>query len=173
MLFKLARALFVIGLIMLAVSCGGEGDGGSQADALLNDAAAGVEGNSTLTPSLSASLDQQSGYLRPVITALWWDSLPHGEGRIVENAIDFSGTSEPYHIVELWLNDELAGSTIANRAGEWRLYYTSVLLNPGAYDARVISVSRENTRVEAADVFQFRCRAARSAKYNEPTDCGW
>lgn len=156
MLFKLARALFVIGLIMLAVSCGGEGDAGSQADALLNDAAAGVEGNSTLTPSLSASLDQQSGYLRPVITALWWDSLPHGEGRIVENAIDFSGTSEPYHIVELWLNDELAGSTIANRAGEWRFYYTSVSLNPGAYDARVISVSRENTRVAAADVFQFR-----------------
>lgn len=60
MLFKLARALFVIGLIMLAVSCGGEGDAGSQADALDEVAVSDLESSDCRTTWLLIAICNES-----------------------------------------------------------------------------------------------------------------
>lgn len=78
-----------------------------------------------------------------------------GEGRIIDNAIIFHGVAEPNSIVNLSLNGEHMGSTIANIEGGWMLDFRQVNLPPGAYNAELSCTSREGVEAQSESSFQF------------------
>lgn len=181
-LISVIRLLFIVGSIVLITACGGGGSGGEGSNSgstnngsETSDSGDGsgdstgdnsgentgntVDNTDTTEPNDTTtedSVDQITGYQRPAMVSLWSDDIPFGEGRIVDDTIVFSGISEPNHIIEVWLNEDLAGSTIAGRDGKWHLDFTSVSLIPGDYAAEVISIDRSGNRTEASEAFYFR-----------------
>lgn len=174
------RILFFIGSVVLITACGGGGGGeGSGPDNSTGNGSEitdpGLEtGDSSESeedsveepseepgatepeaPAAEEPIDAITGFTKPVIVSLWSDDTPFGEGRIIDDTVAFSGTAEPRHIVEIWMNGALAGSTIANQSGEWVFDFSSVSLAPGNYVLEAVSVDRRGARTGAIRPFSF------------------
>ena len=164
---NVSRSLMLIGSLLLFTACGGGGDAGGSSGASNGSEAAGTgatvesgdgsdnSDNPNSNDDAVNTVDETTGYIRPVVTSLWSDTTALGEGRIVDDTIAFSGTAEAYQIIEIWLNDELAGSTIADHDGNWLFDYRTVPLAMGDYSVRVVSVARSGVQTAALGNFNF------------------
>ncbi|MEC8810866.1 MAG: hypothetical protein VXY23_06105 [Pseudomonadota bacterium] len=114
---------------------GGTGGGGGSDQTQSSDsgnnnsendgAGSDTEGNSGTGDSVGGSGDatdsgitSPQGYAYPVVVSLWSDDVAFGEGRIIDDTIAFSGTAQPRHTIEFWLNDVMNGSTVADSNGD-------------------------------------------------------
>ena len=177
---EVIRILILIGSVVLLSACGGGGGSGDPSsdpgtDVVIEPVDAGDDTGSDETP-VDQEPDSGSGdssqnddglpsdqtpvngavHQPPVLVSLWSDSTPFGEGRIIDDTISFSGTAEPYQVVELWVNGTLAGSTAADMRGDWFFDYTSVSLAPGDYSAMPLAVDRDGSETRAVQEFNFR-----------------
>ena len=127
-----------------------EGEGSSAGESAESDSSADSGGGS-MPPGGSGQALQS-----PKVISLWSQGVPFGEGRIIDDTISFSGTAERHHVIELWLNGVMNGSTVVNGQGEWSLDFTRINLSPGAYSVDLVSISPRGERVESERPFLFR-----------------
>ncbi|WP_290579332.1 Ig-like domain-containing protein [Ketobacter sp.] len=132
--------------------------GGSGADGASGSDSGGSSagGSDRAGNSNSGSGGANSRFQAPRVISLWSDGVAFGEGRIIDDTISFSGTAEPNHIIEFWLNGVMNGSTVVDRQGQWSLDYTLISLAPGPYSVDLVSISPSGVRVESAQSFLFR-----------------
>ena len=131
---------------------GGEGDSGDSSGGSTGGESGGDPGGQTG----GGSSGSNPGFEAPKVISIWSEGVSFGEGRIIDDTISFSGTAEPNHVIELWLNGSLNGSTVADRTGEWSLDYTLISLTPGVYSIDLVSVSPRGERVPSSGSFLFR-----------------
>lgn len=122
----------------------GAGTGGSGATGNIGDAA------------VQPGSGSNSAFQAPRVVSLWSQGVPFGEGRIIDDTISFSGTAEPHHVIELWLNGVMNGSTVVDSRGEWSLDFTRISLSPGSYSVDLVSISPRGYRTESERSFLFR-----------------
>ncbi|RLT88907.1 MAG: hemagglutinin [Ketobacter sp. GenoA1] len=152
---------------------GGTGGGGGSDQTQSSDsgnnnsendgAGSDTEGNSGTGDSVGGSGDatdsgitSPQGYAYPVVVSLWSDDVAFGEGRIIDDTIAFSGTAQPRHTIEFWLNDVMNGSTVADSNGDWRLDFSLISLSPGDYTIDLVSIAPNGDRVASQRPFAFR-----------------
>ena len=174
------RIAVLLGCMVFIAACGGGGggDGGTgggggsdqtqSSDSGNNNsendgAGSDTEGNSGTGDSVGGSGDatdsgitSPQGYAYPVVVSLWSDDVAFGEGRIIDDTIAFSGTAQPRHTIEFWLNDVMNGSTVADSNGDWRLDFSLISLSPGDYTIDLVSIAPNGDRVASQRPFAFR-----------------
>ncbi|MCP5019410.1 MAG: hemagglutinin, partial [Ketobacter sp.] len=174
------RYLVVLGCILLITACGGDGGGGSDTrsgseqtessdsgssgtseednSSEFNDSESGDgSGTGNVDPGNEAGENTStSDYVAPAVVSLWSDDVPFGEGRVIDDTVAFSGTGEPGHILEFWLNGVMNASTVVDSRGEWRIDFTVVTLIPDRYEVNLVTVSPAGESVASASTFTFR-----------------
>ncbi|AUM11349.1 Ig-like domain-containing protein [Ketobacter alkanivorans] len=174
------RYLVVLGCILLITACGGGGGGGSDTrsgseqtessdsgssgtseednSSEFNDSESGDgSGTGNVDPGNEAGENTStSDYVAPAVVSLWSDDVPFGEGRVIDDTVAFSGTGEPGHILEFWLNGVMNASTVVDSRGEWRIDFTVVTLIPDRYEVNLVTVSPSGESVASASTFTFR-----------------
>ncbi|AUM11350.1 Ig-like domain-containing protein [Ketobacter alkanivorans] len=174
------RYLVVLGCILLITACGGGGGGGSDTrsgseqtessdsgssgtseednSSEFNDSESGDgSGTGNVDPGNEAGENTStSDYVAPAVVSLWSDDVPFGEGRVIDDTVAFSGTGEPGHILEFWLNGVMNASTVVDSRGEWRIDFTVVTLIPDRYEVNLVTVSPAGESVASASTFTFR-----------------
>ena len=172
------RFLVLLGCMLLVAACGG-GGGGSDSDDRSDQTQSSDSGSSGSDSSDDESSPDSSsdpvggdssedpvepggggtssgGYQLPTVISLWSDDIAFGEGRIIDDTIAFSGTAEPRHVIEFWLNDSMNGSTVVDSNGEWSLDFTLISLAPGGYEIDLVSISPNGDRISSSRPFIFR-----------------
>ncbi len=155
---------------MVLTSCGGSGGSSDKSPSSSSQQASGSgssteSNNSTGTGNNDSSADEtdnsgapagsSSATARPVVTSLVSNGQSYGEGRIITDQIVLEGTSAPQHAIEVWINNNLAGSTVANAVGFWRFNYTSIPLSQGAYSVKLFSFGMQGETSQSATTFNF------------------
>ena len=174
------RFLVLLGCMLLFTACGGGGGGSDDRDRS-DQTQSSDSGNSSSTDSGDESSSGSSsdpvdsgsgsagdplnagdggttagGYQRPAVLSLWSEGVAFGEGRIIDDTIGFSGTAQPRHVIEFWLNDSMSGSTVVDSSGEWSLDFTPISLVPDSYEIDLVSIAPNGDRVFSSRPFIFR-----------------
>lgn len=161
------RSFLLLGLLLVLVACGGGGGGSSGNDEDTgstdggttptdNTGGSGNNGGNTGgngTPDNSAGVGDNTQ--TPVLQSLITDLGPVGEGRIIDATIQFSGVSAVGDVVQLYLNGDLAGSSMARSDGTWRLDYSMIPLVPGNYSVELTAISPSGATANSARPFLF------------------
>jgi len=177
--FGAFRYLIVLGCILLITACGGGGGGGSDSTSGSGQTqssdsgssgtseednssepddseSGGGSGTENVDPGNEAGENTSaSGYIIPAVVSLWSDDVSFGEGRVIDDTVAFSGTGEPGHVLEFWLNGVMNASTVVDSRGEWHIDFTVVPLIPGHYEVNLVTVSPDGESVPSADSFNF------------------
>lgn len=162
--------IFVLTLALLA-ACGGGGgssdkksdtdsgsvtveapDGAGGDDLPADDAGGGSSSGNSNDPDRSTGGNQRRA---PLISGLLTDQGLIGPGRIVDATIAFTGTANRGDVVELYLNGQMAGSSMARDDGSWMLDYSVISLAPGTYVSTLNAVASDGSENPSAAPFTF------------------
>lgn len=91
----------------------------------------------------------------PLISGLLTDQGLIGPGRIVDATIAFTGTANRGDVVELYLNGQMAGSSLVRDDGSWMLDYSVISLAPGTYVCTLNAVAADGDALASAAPFIF------------------
>lgn len=161
--------IFVLTLLLLAACGGGGGSSdkksdtdsgsvtvetpdGAGGDDLPADTGGDSSSDSDNDPDRSADGNQRGA---PLIAGLLTDQGLIGPGRIVDATIAFTGTANRGDVVELYLNGQMAGSSMARDDGSWMLDYSVISLAPGTYVCTLNAVASDGSEIPSAATFTF------------------
>lgn len=156
------RFCLIFAVLLHLAACGGgggsSGDSSSDAgsDPVAEDGPPSSSGEDDAgQPQEEDRAMEEARSLAPVLASLQTDQGLIGSGRIVDDTIAFIGLGEPGEVIEVYLNGQLAGSSLVPQDGNWMLDYTMIPLAPGVYEVALQSVAPNGTATASIGTFVF------------------